>query len=704
MTLFINIDSIYQLKKQRIEKMENKILGLVVLSSHLAFAQTTMLETIQVNEIADNSLEALSSQHTIKERGQSNNIGDFIADDTEISLNKKTGFGDNGKNLQLRGQSGNRIALNVDGNNVNSIGGLGAVYIDFSSIPMDNIERVEILKGGSSVEYGHVLGGVINAYTKKPQKKASFSFYGTSGGWDSANNYSNIRTSFSKRFGDFGISLGGSKQEADGYLWNNDYESKSISSSLYYFTPNGGELSLGVVYSDTTRGVIKDNSLNTNSDYPISFGENLGGGCLCNQALALVGEGAEVRKKRTLLNASYSQAIGEDILFKINAYKNKEDRTDKNFAATSGTTYNKGDLIFNRELEADDTYGIKAKTTVFFDKHEVLFGAEYKDLVSDIYTITDLNEEYNKAKGGPSLSRFVGTTTEPSKAKQYGIFLSDRIQYNDNLSFQIGARYDNFEVENRYGFKADDAKLTPKLGMEYITQNNNIFGLYAYQTFRSPGSPELMQFTNSYNSGKPEFKDITLKSESANALDFVYKHNFSPSNFLKTSFFYYDVKDYFTNKSIPGELFQGYNLDKATFLGLTLNGQYKLNDKSIVKGAITYQRTRKEGDVLDPNNISERIDYVPNVKANLSFYYDITQNLKSTFALNYTGTRYYERNSTSVEKLESFTLADLSFSYKVLKNSALEIYGENIFDKEYNSTYGVPAIGRTVGISYKYSF
>jgi len=684
--------------------MESKVLGFMVLTSHLALAQTTMLETIQVNEIADNGLETLNSKHTIKEKGQSNNIGDFISDDTEISLNKKTSFGDNGKNILLRGQSGNRILLNVDGNNVNSIGGLGAVYIDFSSIPMDNIEKVEILKGGSSVEYGHVLGGVINAYTKKPTQKGSFSFYGTTGGWDNANDYSNIRTSFSKKFGDFGISLGASKQKADAFLWNNDYESDSISSTLYYFTPNGGELSLGLVYSDTTRGVIKDNSLNTNPDYPISFGENLGGGCLCNQALGLVGEGAEVTKERTLLNAAYSQPIGDDILFKINAYKNKEDRTDKNFADTNGKTYNAGDLIFNRDMNADDTYGLKAKITIFLDNHEILIGGEYKDLTSDEYIITHLNDEYNKAKGGPSLKKFVGKLTEPSKAKHRAVFLSDRIKYNDNLTFQIGARYDNYNVSNRYNFGADDKKLTPKLGMEYITNDNNIFGLYAYQTFRAPGSPELMQFTNSFNSGKPQFKNITLKSESANAVDFVYKHNFSPSNSLKTSFFYYDVKDYFTNKSIPGEVFQGYNLDKATFVGLSLNGQYKINDKLLMKSGATYQKTKKQGDVLDPNNISQRIDYVPNVKANLSFNYHITQNLKSNFTLNYTGTRYYERNSKSVEKLNSFTIADLSFSYKVLKNSVFEIYGENIFDKQYESTYGVPAMGRTIGLSYKYSF
>ncbi|RXJ77086.1 hypothetical protein CRV03_07425 [Arcobacter sp. F155] len=271
--------------------MKEKIIASLTMCSSIAFSQNIMLDTITVNEISDGTTQTLNSSVLIKEKGQSNNIGDFIFDDTEVSLNRKANFGDNGSGLLLRGQSGNRIALNIDGNNINSIGGMGAPYIDFSAIPMDNIERIDIIKGGSSIEYGHILGGVINAYTKKPKEKADFSFYGTSGGWDGANDFSNIRTSFSKRFGDFGISLGASHQEADAYLLNNDYESDSISARLYYFAPNDGELSLGVLYSDTTRGLVKDNSTGANSKYPTSLGETFVGGAPMNSALSLIGDG-----------------------------------------------------------------------------------------------------------------------------------------------------------------------------------------------------------------------------------------------------------------------------------------------------------------------------------------------------------------------------------------------------------------------------
>lgn len=41
--------------------------------------------------------------------------------------------------------------------------------IDWSTIPLDNIEKVEVIRGGSVARYGNnALGGVINVITKKP--------------------------------------------------------------------------------------------------------------------------------------------------------------------------------------------------------------------------------------------------------------------------------------------------------------------------------------------------------------------------------------------------------------------------------------------------------------------------------------------------------------------------------------------------------
>ena len=71
--------------------------------------------------------------------------------------------------LAIRGFSGNRIMLNIDGRPVNASGVVGGYYIDWGTVPLDNIEKIEIIRGGSSVRYGNnALGGVVNVITKKP--------------------------------------------------------------------------------------------------------------------------------------------------------------------------------------------------------------------------------------------------------------------------------------------------------------------------------------------------------------------------------------------------------------------------------------------------------------------------------------------------------------------------------------------------------
>ncbi len=59
----------------------------------------------------------------------------------------------------------------VDGRRVNEIDLSG---VDWTQIPLDQMERIEIVRGSGSVLYGdNAVGGVINIITKKPEKPFS---------------------------------------------------------------------------------------------------------------------------------------------------------------------------------------------------------------------------------------------------------------------------------------------------------------------------------------------------------------------------------------------------------------------------------------------------------------------------------------------------------------------------------------------------
>lgn len=700
-------------------KMRYRLLGLSIAASSV-LADSLMLDSISIYDVEnENSLN--KEKVIIKEKKQSNNIADFLKDDPEITIKRKANYGDNGDTLLIRGQGGNRIALNLDGHNINSLGSLGGNYIDFGAIPMDNIDKIEVIKGGSSAEYGNILGGVINAYTKKPTYKPSFSIYGTNGGWDSLSDYYNIRTNFSQRFDKFGITIGASHQEADAYLWNNDYESDSVSARVYYFMDNEGELSAGFTYSDTTRGTIKSNRQSNDptssdydkvysSNYPLSSGESIAGASGANKAFSNIGEGANSNKKKYLYDIAYSQPLNKNIKIDLSAYHNSEDRTDKNYADTSlvkGTSLSDGDLVMERDVEVDRSYGVKAKSMISLKDHELIVGIEHKMLRSGENVITYLNTEYNgKAGGGGNKNNSVGVVNEGTDIALDALFLSDTWYLNEMLELNIGARYDKYDIDmpkSGSTFTQSESEFTPKLGLVYTPNEKNSFGVYIYQMYRAPGSTEANHYLDGV-SAKTELADKSLKGEKADAIDLVYKHYLGAKTFFQTSLFYYDVDDYLIFKTPSSGGRYAYNVDNATFAGISVNGVYALNDDLTLRGGATYQKAQKEGDALDPNNTMDHIDYIPDYKLNGGFEWKLSAKYKADLGITYVGERYYQRTVDDVEKLSSYTVFDASIQYEVFKNAVVELYGENLGDKYYEEVFGYPSTGKIIGMSYKYVY
>ena len=78
-----------------------------------------------------------------------------------------------GSNLQLNGLSNKYVLILVDGKR---LAGDVSGNIDLSRINMQNIKRIEILKGAASSLYGsEAIGGVINIITDKPKDQISIS-------------------------------------------------------------------------------------------------------------------------------------------------------------------------------------------------------------------------------------------------------------------------------------------------------------------------------------------------------------------------------------------------------------------------------------------------------------------------------------------------------------------------------------------------
>ena len=103
--------------------------------------------------------------------------------------------------VSIRGSTAEQVSVFLDGIKLNTAEG-GAV--DFSTLPLGAIERVEILRGGASSQFGSdAIGGVINIVTKRAPKKAAWELQFSEGSFFTIQTHEG----FAKRFGKVGLVL-----------------------------------------------------------------------------------------------------------------------------------------------------------------------------------------------------------------------------------------------------------------------------------------------------------------------------------------------------------------------------------------------------------------------------------------------------------------------------------------------------------------
>lgn len=88
------------------------------------------------------------------------------------------------KSVYLRGASAGNTLILIDGVPVNDASNISGEF-DISAIALDQVERIEVLKGGNSTLYGSdAIAGVINIITKKGYGKPAANLLATAGSYN----------------------------------------------------------------------------------------------------------------------------------------------------------------------------------------------------------------------------------------------------------------------------------------------------------------------------------------------------------------------------------------------------------------------------------------------------------------------------------------------------------------------------------------
>jgi len=177
-----------------------------------------------VTVITKEEIEQSNSQTTI----------DLIRNEVGVVVRDYYGTGKKASvDIRGFGETGllNTLVL-VDGRRVNEIDLSG---VDWTQIPLDQVERIEIVRGSGSVLYGdNAVGGVINIITKKPEKPFSGNVDGVIGSY----HYHKENGSIGGKWGPLSVILNAGYNATEGYRENGFLRAKDIRGKVIYEVSN----------------------------------------------------------------------------------------------------------------------------------------------------------------------------------------------------------------------------------------------------------------------------------------------------------------------------------------------------------------------------------------------------------------------------------------------------------------------------------
>lgn len=542
------------------------------------------IENSQVYSVVDKEILKLQ---------QVNNMEDAMKNATGVSVVfPATGRAtDGGTYYTLRGFTTNANLIN---------GIAGAVY---NNPDANNIERIEVIKGPSSTLFGSSLtsfGGAINMVTKKPYDTLGGNITLTSGSWGLYRLAADFNTPLNKdktvlfrvntayhhqnSFQDYGFtkrfsvapSLSYKVSDKLSFLIETNFSNIKATLPCWYYADSA------------TTGVIYANQLKID-DKKYYFGEELFQ--TTNTANGMAQMNYQITdnwKSQTVFSTSYNSSRGATpYLWYVS-----DTSMTRNVQVLEG-----GNVQTNLQQNFIGDF----KTWKF--RHRFLVGADYYQnslnswykyygsMLDTVYTNHPNPNylSYNKDMlNNASYSYFFGDWTGKQNLQRVGGYISDVINFTDNLIINIGLRYDYYLSSGYYNPNADttigafkQGGFSPKVGLLYQVLKNKLALFANYQ--------------NSFqNVNGKDFNGKVFVPQQANQFEGGLKFNVLKDK-ISGTFSYYDITVTNSVRNDPEHLNfskqDGTQRSKGieaevninAFKGLYVNLGYGYNDNKFVK-------------------------------------------------------------------------------------------------------------------------
>lgn len=498
-----------------------------------------------------------------------------------------TSAGMAGHNVMIRGMSTNHTLILIDGKRFagEDTSATQNVYA-LGRLSLSNIERIEIVRGSASAQYGSdALGGVINIITKKSKEPSVM--VGISTGSESINNYyhidfgkqGNFSSTFDMRFSDVRKNMQAGDEGSNYYGPIQDFNfagtwdlgnDKEIDLTLGYYNEH-----TKADYADkyTSTGVFQ-----TSKDkkewydyrrYDYSLGYS-----------------GKTDNSDYMIRTFYSRLDKENNLY------NYRDNFSGPMENILGSMYPKYDW----DKSTYTLWGIEGKNTIQLnDNHLLTFGGEYRQNKVEGTRLSDGGDNVHQVSqsGNGIVSNKYYSDKE---INTWAGYIQDEWQVNDKLLVIPSVRYDH---DSSFG-----GEVTPKIGATYFISDNSRIKANWGKGFKAPTISELYMAMHRAMGGQTVnvYGNPDLKPEKSTSWDISFEAE-KDNNFGKLTYFNNDVKNLITTKQIGSSYYdQSYvNVDEAEIDGVEMEIGRNLDDKWTIKATSNWldATDKVSGDRLD---------------------------------------------------------------------------------------------------------
>ena len=602
----------------------------------------------QSKEKSGKVIEVITAEDLAKKSGQS--LATVLSQVAGVEINGNQSA--NGKNLgyYIRGGKNRQVLVLIDGIPVTDASGISFEY-DLRLLPVEQVEKIEIMKGAAGTLYGTgAATGVINITLKKSDKKdIQGNAYVSIGSNNTSDNHHYNGQDFNQ-----GISVSGNNKKINYFAGLNSTETKGMSQ-------------------------IAEPTIGSDYEQDSFSRQNLLGkiGFRATDKLSLDFFGGYDRIKNDY-DFSFDNTSFNDT--DINITTSEQIR----FGISPKYKYNKGEFVINsgftkitRDYTELNTFANTMDYSVYDSRSIVLDGFNKYNVSKQFFVILGANYQFHDMESNTPFSSIENESTKFNIIDGYTTLV-----YNSNFGFNVnaGARLNNHSsYGNNFVYNFNPSYNFPtsfplKVLASYSTAN---ITPSLYQLYSEYGNPNLTPeknatieagFETELISKKVKLNAVAFYRDQNNVIDFY----FNPDTF----------DAYYVN--VNGET-------KAKGVETTLN--IALTSKLQLNGNYTFTQVDKALDRLIPKHkVNASLGFQPTIRTFLSVDYQYFAERNDAF---------FDGNTFGVvtTELGSYQLVNATAKYELIKNR-LSLFGAvtNILNEEFVENIGYSTRGRNFKI------